>query len=257
MSRDSGALRRLRTAGSFLTRVPLHPGGDIDIAGSTPWFPVVGLLLGLVGGGVFAAASEVLTPAVSAALSLVVTALLTGAFHHDGLADIADAFGGGWDRDQRLAIMRDSRHGTYGVMALVLSTAVQFSSLASMTAAWGLAALVAAHTLGRAAVIVVLVTTRPARDDGLGTDYSAGLGRSAVFVGAVIGVGITLLVLGLWAGLAVGAVSLTSIAVVVLAQRKIGGMSGDVLGAIEQVGECAVLVVVAGVVHAGHLPWWR
>jgi adenosylcobinamide-GDP ribazoletransferase len=246
-----------RTAASFLTRVPLHRDGDIDIAGSTPWFPVVGLLIGLVGGGVFALASEVLPPTVSAALALVVTALVTGAFHQDGLADIADAFGGGWDREQRLAIMKDSRHGTYGVMALVLSTAVQLSALASLTAAWGLAGLVAAHTLARSAVLGVLLTARPARSDGLGTDYAAGLRRGVVIAGAGVGVGITALALGPWAALAVAAVMLTTCSVVVLAQRKIGGISGDVLGAIEQVAEGAVLVVVAGVARAGHLPWWR
>ncbi|HEY5874475.1 MAG TPA: adenosylcobinamide-GDP ribazoletransferase [Ilumatobacteraceae bacterium] len=250
-------MRGPRVAASFLTRVPLHRDGEIDIAGSTPWFPVVGLLIGLVGGGVFALASEVLPPPVGAALALAVTALVTGAFHQDGLADIADAFGGGWDREQRLVILKDSRHGTYGVMALVLSTAVQFSALASMTAAWGLAALVAAHTLARSAVLVVLLTARPARPEGLGTDYATGLRRGAVVVGAAVGVGVTALMLGPWAALAVAAVTVTSISVVVLAQRKIGGISGDVLGAIEQVAEGAVLVVVAGVAHAGHLPWWR
>jgi adenosylcobinamide-GDP ribazoletransferase len=257
VTRPERPVRGLRVAASFLTRVPLHRDGEIDLAGSTPWFPVVGVLIGLAGGGVFALASEVLTPAVSAALALVVTALITGAFHQDGLADIAAAFGGGWDREQRLAILKDSRHGTYGVMALVLSTAIQLSALASMTAAWGLAALVAAHTLARSAVLVVLLTARPARPEGLGTDYATGLRRGVVVVGAAVGVGVTALVLGPWAALAVAAVTVTSISVAVLAQRKIGGISGDVLGAIEQVAEGAVLVVVAGVAHAGHLPGWR
>ena len=247
----------LRVAASFLTRVPLHRDGEIDIAGSVPWFPVVGLLIGLVGGGVFALASEVVTAGVSAALALVVTALVTGAFHQDGLADIADAFGGGWDREQRLAILKDSRHGTYGVMALVLSTAVQLSALGSMSAAWGLAALVAAHTLARSAVLGVLAMARPARPEGLGTDYATGLRRGLVAAGAGVGLGVTALVLGPWSAPAAVAVTVTSVSVVVLAHRKIGGISGDVLGAIEQVGEGAVLVVVAGVAHAGHLPWWR
>lgn len=257
MTRQERPVSGLRTAASFLTRVPLHRDGEIDLAGSVPWFPVVGLLIGLVGGGVFALASEVLTPAVSAALALVVTALVTGAFHQDGLADIADAFGGGWDREQRLAILKDSRHGTYGVMALVLSTAVQLSALASMTAAWGLAALIAAHPLARSAVLGVLLTARPARPEGLGTDYAAGLRRGVVAVGAGVGVGVTAFALGPWAAPAVAAVTLTTVSVVVLAHRKIGGISGDVLGAIEQVAEGAVLVMIAGVGHAGHLPWWR
>jgi adenosylcobinamide-GDP ribazoletransferase len=245
-----------RTAASFLTRVPLHPSGDVDLARATPWFPIVGAVIGAFGGGVFALSSEVLPAGVAAALALVATALVTGAFHHDGLADVADAFGGGWDREQRLQIMKDPRHGTYGVVALILSIAVQFAALGSLTAAWGLAALIAAHTLGRAAVLVVLVAGRPARP-GLGADHSAGLRRGAVIAGVVAGLAIATVAVGWWSALAVVAVAATTVAVVALAYRKIGGHTGDVLGAVEQVAEGAVLVVVAGVAQAGHLPWWR
>ena len=244
-----------RTAASFLTRVPMHPSGDVDMTRATPWFPVVGAAIGAFGGGVFVVASEVLPPGVSAALALVATALVTGAFHHDGLADMADAFGGGWDREQRLAIMKDPRHGTYGVVALVLSVAVQLAALGSLGAVWGFAALVGAHTIGRAAVLVALLTGHPARP-GLGSDHSAGLRRGAVVTGAVAGVVIAAIVLGWWCGLAVLASAVTTAGVLVLARRKIGGYTGDVLGAIEQVCEGAVLVVVAGVSRAGHLPWW-
>jgi adenosylcobinamide-GDP ribazoletransferase len=250
-------IRSLRTAASFLTRVPLHQQGEVDLPGSTPWFPVVGAAIGLIGGAVFAASAEILAPLVSAALALVATALITGAFHHDGLADIADAFGGGWNRDQRLTILKDPRHGTYGVMALVLSSAVQLAALGSMTAAWGVAALVAAHALARSAILVVLVADRPARGEGLGADYSAGLRRPAVVAGAGGGLAIAVVALGPWAGGAVGAVLVGGGAVTVLARRKIGGFSGDVLGAVEQVAEGAVLVAVSAVARAGHVVWWR
>ena len=244
-----------RTAAAFLTRVPLHPSGQVDLAAATPWFPVVGAVIGAFGGGVFALSSEVLPAEVAAALALVATALVTGAFHHDGLADIADAFGGGWDREQRLEIMKDPRHGTYGVVALVLSIAVQFAALGSLPAAWGLAALVAAHALARAAVLVVLLTARPARP-GLGADHTVGLRRGAVVAGAASGVVVAAVALGAWSAVALAAVALTTVAVVVLARRKIGGHTGDVLGALEQVAEGAVLVVVSGVALAGHAVWW-
>ena len=250
-------LGNLRVAGSFLTRVPLHVSGDLDLAAATPWFPAVGLLIGVAGAVVVAGGLAVLAPGVAAALGLVATALITGAFHHDGLADIADAFGGGWDRAQRLAILKDSRHGTYGVVSLVLSILVQWSALASLPRPWAIIGLMAAHMLGRAAILGVLLVARPARPEGLGTDYSVGLNRWGCAVAIVVSALLAGVMLGWWVGPTVGAVCLTTGAVVWLAYRKIGGISGDVLGAAEQLAESAVLIVAAAAAHTGRLPWWR
>ena len=250
-------LRDLRVAGSFLTRVPLHVDGEMDMARATPWFPAIGLLIGAAGAAVFAAANEVLPAGLAAALALVTTALITGAFHHDGLADIADGFGGGWDREQRLAILKDSRHGTYGVVSLVLLVAVQWSALASLPTPWAVAGLVSAHILGRAAILGILLTSRPARPDGLGTDYSAGLRRGSCVVAMALAIVAGGVATGIWIALTVALVAVTTVAVVVLAFRKIGGISGDVLGAAEQLGEAAVLIAIAAAADTGHLPWWR
>lgn len=249
-------LKDLRVAGSFLTRVPLHLEGTVDVQRATPWFPVVGLVIGAMGAAVFVAALEILPPGPAAALALVTTAAITGAFHHDGLADIADAFGGGWDRDQRLAILKDSRHGTYGVVSLVLDILVQWSALATLSARWGAAALVAAHVLGRTAILGVLLAGRPASRTGMGTDYAAGLPRRAALAGLIAGLAITTVLLGPWVLVAAGIVTAGAAVVHELARRKIGGFSGDVLGAVEQVGEALVLLVVAALATAGHLPWW-
>jgi adenosylcobinamide-GDP ribazoletransferase len=246
----------LRTAAAFLTRVPLHPSGDVDLPRSTPLFPAVGVGIGACGAAVFVAASEVLPSGVSAALAIGAAALITGAFHHDGLADMADAFGGGWDREQRLAILKDSRHGTYGVMALIIAVLVQWSSLASLGPATGAGALVAANAVGRSAILGVMLLARPARLDGLGTDYSAGLRRPAVCVGALVGWAASVLVLGWWVLPVIVASIVTSTLVVSLARRKIGGFSGDVLGATELVAECAALVVACGLAAGGHTLWW-
>jgi adenosylcobinamide-GDP ribazoletransferase len=250
-------MRNLRIALSFLTRVPFHVEGVTDVSGATPWFPVVGVLVGGAGAAVFAGASELVPPGVAAALALVTTALITGAFHHDGLADIADAFGGGWTVEQRMVILKDSRHGTYGVVSLVLSGLVMWSALGSLNTAWGVAAIVAAHTLARTAVLGVLLLARSAGSKGLGTDYAAGLPRRATWVGLIAGAVLGSALLGAWGLVAIAAAVLSTVAVVALAYRKIGGFSGDVLGAVEQVAECAVLVVASAAALRVGSPWWR
>src|SRR5882672_8254238 len=121
----------LRAAITFLTRVPVGGCHD-DIATAPPRFPFVGALVGALVGLVFVGAGHLVAPALAAVLALVAGALVTGAFHHDGLADTADAFGGGWNPEQRLEILQDSRHGTYGVMALVFVVVVQVAALATL-----------------------------------------------------------------------------------------------------------------------------
>ena len=249
-------MRNLRVAASFLTRVPVHVEGVDDITAATPWFPMVGALVGAAGGVVFAVAAEVVPHGVAAALALVATALITGAFHHDGLADIADAFGGGWTPEQRMAILKDSRHGTYGVVSLVLIGLVEWSALASLTQPWGIAALVAAHSLGRAAILAVLLLARPAPTPGMGADYSAGLSRPPIVAGLVAGAVVGGVALGVWSVVALVAVGVTSLAVVTLAHRKIGGFTGDVLGATALVGQAAVLVAASAAALRHVSPWW-
>jgi adenosylcobinamide-GDP ribazoletransferase len=248
----------LRTAWIFLTRVPLGDDPHPDVARAVPWFPVVGAIVGLVSAAAWWLGTELLTPLPAAALTISVAALVTGAFHHDGLADMADGFGGGWDRDQRLVIMKDSRHGTYGVMALVGVVAIQVGALASLGPAQGAAALVAAHSLGRAGAVVMLRTVPVAREDGLGVDWSSRVRPSAAAVGVAAGVVAAGAALGWVVVIAVAAVAVVVAACAVLAVRKIGGFTGDVLGAAEQLGETATLLVTAALVrHEVTFPWWR
>jgi adenosylcobinamide-GDP ribazoletransferase len=182
--------------------------------------------------------------------------LLTGAFHQDGLADMADGFGGGWDAEQRLTIMKDSRHGTYGVMALVCVVLVQVSALAAHGPAQGAAALVAAHAVARGAAIVLAVAVRPSRAAGLGSGVAAAASRPAVAFGAGAGLAIAAAVVGL-AALAAAAVAALTVALCgLLAVRKIGGVTGDVLGAAEQLAEAAVLLTTAAFAHHGAATPW-
>jgi adenosylcobinamide-GDP ribazoletransferase len=199
---------------------------------------------------------ELVPAAVAAAAAVVTGLLLTGAFHEDGLADVADAFGGGWSPEQRLEILKDSRHGTYGVAALTSSIVLRVVALAAIaTPAAMFASAVCAHSLGRAAAVVAMRVAPPARDSGLGVSASSQLRRVPTALGLAAGVVIAVAVAGWWAGPFVAAGLVAVGAVATLAVRKIGGVAGDVLGAVEQVAECLILVVASGLA-ARHQIWW-
>lgn len=240
----------------FLTRVPIRMRAPVEHARIVPWFPIVGLLIGAVVGGVAAGASELVPTAVAASLAVVTGLLVTGAFHEDGLADVADAFGGGWTPEQRLEILKDSRHGTYGVAALSSSILVRVVALASIASpASTFVACLAAHGLGRGAAVVAMRAAPPARDSGLGVSAASSLRTVPTVVALVAALVVIAIASGWWVVAFVTAAATATVAVVALAVRKIGGLAGDVLGAVEQVVECTVLVVASGL--AAHwTPWW-
>lgn len=244
----------------FLTRVPIGSADrDHEVMHRAPaWFPAVGAAVGAIAGGTYVGAAWLAGPFAGAAVAIAAGALVTGAFHHDGLADMADAFGGGWSVEQRLEILKDSRHGTYGVVALVAALTIQVGALASLDRWQGFTMLVVAHVLARAGAVALLRWAPRAPRPGLGTDYAQALGPSATAVALVTAVAVGGTLLGALVGWVVLAVALTAVAVGWLACRKIGGVSGDVLGAAEQVGETLVLVCGAAFAqHATPWPWWR
>jgi adenosylcobinamide-GDP ribazoletransferase len=161
------------------------------------------------------------------------------------LADVGDGFGGGRDREQKLAIMRDSRLGTYGALVLMTGFVARLAALASLPTAAIIPALVVAHALARTAIPPLATMMPIARDDGLGK--SAGRPDAATAVIAV-GIGVVIALLCLPAANAVLAVLVAAAAAAVmamLASRQIGGVTGDVFGAVEQVAETAVLLMLA------------
>jgi adenosylcobinamide-GDP ribazoletransferase len=172
--------------------------------------------------------------------------LATGALHEDGFADVADGFGGGATRERKLEIMRDSRLGTYGACALVLSLLLRISAIADMTQpALVAAALVAAHIAARAVMPAVMWFVPPAKPDGLSA--SAGPPPVVSVVLAAI-LGATALGIGLGPGpgaIAMLVVLVGAAAVARLSIAQIGGQTGDVLGAVEQVSEILILLVAA------------
>lgn len=233
-----------RTALAFLTRLPggTHPEGQAGITASVPWFGVVGLLVGAIGSTVYVGASELVSPLSAATLAFIVTGLATGGFHEDGLADSFDALAGGWTPQRRLEILKDSRHGTFGVMSLVLITILKISALVPLTGWDAVLGLTAAHCIGRAAAVGVMGFAPTATADGLGADYARSLSKVSALLGTLVGVVVAVVAFGVWAPAVLGAVAMGSIAVVLWAKAKIGGVTGDLLGAVEQVGEAIVVL---------------
>ena len=238
-----------KTAVAFLTRLPMpHPDGAMpkNFVRAHRMFPVVGALIGAAVGLLCLGLRSIGVPDLAAAaLALGGGAILTGALHEDGLADVADGFGGGRDRESKLEIMRDSRLGTYGAMVLLVSFAAKLSALAAIPDGFVVPALIAAHALGRGVLPAMSIHLPYARKDGLARN--AGQPDAATSVMAVVlALVIALLSLSwtnaLFAALAAG---VSALAMAWLALRQIGGQTGDVLGGAEQVSETAILVVLA------------
>ena len=249
-------MKGLRGAIQFLTRIPIRLSEPPELTRCVPWFPLTGGLIGLAVGGVAAGLAELVPMTVAAAVAVVTGVLITGAFHEDGLADTADAFGGGWTREERLRILSDPLHGSYGVAAMCSTIVVRILCVAALAPASAFAGLVAAHALGRSAAVGAMTTFPLATADGLGAGYAAGLSRQRAVVGVLSGAAIAALATGWWVAPLAAAAVVGAVAVGALAMRKIGGVTGDVLGAVEQATECLVLVVVTALATR-HPLWWH
>jgi adenosylcobinamide-GDP ribazoletransferase len=241
-------LDELKASIAFSTRLPLWhaavvPGSTLARAA---WaFPIAGIVVGLIAAAVYGLAHRAGIAAwPAAALSVAAALLATGCLHEDGLADTADGFGGGTTREQKLDIMRDSRIGAYGVCALIIVLLLRVGVLASFfssaTAAW---ALLASHAGARAAMMVLMFAVPPARRHGLSSDA----GRPPIeSVGVAVALGFIFAAICLGPAHAIVAVVLLAIVVAVMAwlsRRQIGGQTGDVLGAVEQIAEIVILLV--------------
>lgn len=238
-----------RAAVGLLTIVPvgrreLRADGD---DGAALWFPLVGGLVGVVAAPAYALGEALLGSTYGAALALTVSAILTGALHHDGLADTADGLGVRGDLARRHAVMRESGIGAFGALAVVAFALLATAALARLDPPEAAGALVAGHALGRWAALAQLTFVGPAREDGLGAAFAAG--RPAFAIGTVLAVAIALVAAGIGAGLCAIAGALAGAgAVAWLARRAVGGRTGDTLGAAVLLTELVVYSVIAAYV---------
>jgi adenosylcobinamide-GDP ribazoletransferase len=238
--------RDLALALGLLTRLPVRVDGAKAAArgADMAWaWPVVGGLVGVLGATAGALALWAgLLPPLAAVAVVAAQAMLTGALHEDGLADTADGLWGGWDKARRLAIMKDSHIGSYGVMALLVVTLARWFALSVLIAAGDWGAIIAAGVASRAPMAVIMAALPHARDSGLSHRVgrpapAAAVAACAVAVisGAAL-IGPMVLPAALAVALACGWLALT-------ARARIGGQTGDILGASQQLAEVAVLVV--------------
>lgn len=250
--------RALAAAFAFLTRIPIAKRmtfADRDLRCSVAYFPLVGIFVGAFAALVLALSMQVWSSLVSVVLSLGATVLLTGAFHEDALADTLDGFGGGWTREQVLEIMRDSRVGSYalvGVVLVILAKVAALNDIATGQSLRGAAAtLITAHTLGRWSSVLLMRVHAYARladgQAGTGTPFIAATNVVHFAVATIVAVAAPIIALSYVGGIAIA----VTVFITLLAGRyyvhRIGGYTGDTLGATNQIVELAVYLLVAAV----------
>jgi cobalamin 5'-phosphate synthase/cobalamin synthase len=236
-------MRSLAAAVSFLTRLPLGrlvSFDAADVARSAGWFPLVGLLVGAICAGAAFLLRAHLPLALVAVILIAMDALLTGALHFDGLADTADGFGGGKDRDDVLRIMRDHAIGSYGGTALVLLVGFKAAAYAALLGGdrWFVAVLLT-PAMGRWSILLLTAALPYARKTA---SVVSDMSKGAVVWGTLI-LAAAVAASRLWsAGAAAATAVMVSAYFGVYCRRKIGGITGDTLGANVQLCECAALL---------------
>ncbi|WP_020183474.1 adenosylcobinamide-GDP ribazoletransferase [Methylotenera sp. 1P/1] len=247
--------RHLLLALGFFTRIPvpnLPDFKDADLNHAAKYFPLIGILVGLVAALVYFLAHFILTQSLAVLISMAATIYLTGAFHEDGLADSADGLGGGWNKERILTIMQDSRLGTYGATALFLMLFAKFQTINAMSPIVVPVALISGHALSRLAAVWVMRCLVYVRFEGKSKPLATAISTIDTLIAHMFGLApylvvIVLLVLSqhAWQTIALF-ILLTSLPVLCVwwwwahkIQRWLGGYTGDTLGAIQQMTELA------------------
>ncbi len=236
-------MRTFLAAVSFLTvvRVPVQtiPPGRAAI-----FFPLVGAMLGAAGAGIFIAANLVLPASLAALIAVTFWTLISGVLHEDGLADVADAMRAGRTREKMLAILKDSRIGTYGAVAIVLSIVARWQALQHVPAPRILEVCIVAQAFPRAAMVALAWLSRPS-GEGLGLAFSSSLTTTGSLIAIAQGISVSMLL-----GWRPGLLILAAAYLIVRGARdyfykRIGGVNGDCLGATEQLLEIFILILFA------------
>jgi adenosylcobinamide-GDP ribazoletransferase len=251
-------------ATQFLTRLPTPAWESFQpswLSQSARYFPLVGVLVGGINVGIWWLLGRWLPPAVTMGLVLAVSLLVTGAFHEDGLADTCDGFGGGTTRDRVLAIMKDSRIGAYGAIAICVMLGLKWATYLAIPAAAFPLMVIGAHMFSRWCACGLIwrlryvrgdedAKAKPLADSLGGRDFSlsGALGALAVapfaFAGSLMPNALVLRALVA----AVGASAITAVVVALYFRKRIGGYTGDCLGAVQQLTELAFLLAALAVV---------
>lgn len=238
-------LQDLPSAFALLTRLPVPAHRHSGASSAWAW-PLVGLICGAIGVAViWLGEAARLSPGVIAAMAMAVMAMATGGLHEDGLADTADGLFGGRTRERRLEIMKDSHIGSFGTLALLLVTLAAWSALTALIrTGQAVPALLVAAALSRAPMAAIMAALPPARQTGLSAT-SGRPGLATALMAVVIGCGLALAIGGRQALPALPAVLIICGLLATSAARRIGGQTGDILGASQQLAFAASLAVFA------------
>lgn len=237
--------RALWAAAVFFTRLPLPalPALDPeDERRATAWWPLLGVAVGAAAAGVWWLAARVWPPEVAAGLALAAGVLATGALHEDGFADVCDGLGGGHTRTRALEIMRDSRLGAFAGIGLVLLLGLKWQAIAALPPLALPAALIAAHAASRGGALAIMLALPYARSDGRIAQRMTRRpgGRLVVAAGCSL-LPLLLLAPACWPGCLAAAVGVPA-GCALWFRRRLGGYTGDCLGATQQLGELALLL---------------
>lgn len=234
----------LGVAVQFLTRLPVPAAWTPDRErAAVRYYPLVGAGVGAVAAAALLGAAALWPPLVAVLLGTAATLLLTGAFHEDGLADTFDGLGAS-SRERALEVMRDSRVGTYGLLALTMTLALKVASLAALPPALAAVALVAGHGLSRLSAVLVIATGAYARDHGTGKFTASGVSRGGLVAALATGV-LLLAPLGSAAGVALVGLGAGHLLARTTFERRLGGYTGDCLGATQQLSEVGLYLTLA------------
>ncbi|HEY3327898.1 MAG TPA: adenosylcobinamide-GDP ribazoletransferase [Novimethylophilus sp.] len=241
-------LRLFFTALSFFTRIPCTAWagqGAEDLNHAARYFPLVGVVMGLAAAGAYLAARLAWPQELAVIAAMAATLWLTGAFHEDGLADAADGLGGGWTQQQALTIMQDSRLGSFGAVALFMGLLTKYETLIHLAPALVPAALIAGHALSRLCAVLVISTQSYVRSHGKAKPLATKLSIGELALAAICGtLPLALLPPYLWWALV--PVLLVWVWFGRLLQRRLGGYTGDCLGAMQQLCELAFYLGLLG-----------
>lgn len=234
----------IKVAFAFLTRIPIKHNEPVRLNRSAVWFPLVGFIVGLISGLTYFALANFFSTLVASVIAILLGIFITGAFHQDGLADIFDGLVGGFDKEQRLKILKDSRHGTYGVTSLVLQIVLQIVVLSEFPAEAGFVALIVIHTLARLVPIFLMLTPAAENHEGMGAAISREVTLRQVLGSTALTIFLLAWLLGFYLiPLAMG-LSLVIVFFYKYVNRKIGGVVGDAFGAGEQISESIILLIL-------------
>jgi len=232
----------LLAAVQFLTVIPGATANRETFVRSAVLFPVVGALLGVLGVAVYQLLAPRVPRELLALLILAMWTLLTGGLHEDGLADTFDAFGGGWSREDILRILKDSRIGVFGALALLFSVLIRWQALVLMPPERVIEALMASQVLPRAGIVTLAFLAGPAAP-GTGGAWAAALSVGHVLGAVALGTGI-LAPVARWRLLPLAAACVLLVLLLgAYFRKKIGGITGDCLGAANQLQEVAILAL--------------